>query len=123
MFVEHVTHVGIRFFFFQYGIVVEVGTSYTEATLYHWEGAKMAGTGQVHHVRRVAVTHSEPTTSGNPLGISGSTAEVASAASGAGRASRDISGLLDTLKEYVPEVQRPTTPIYLLATEGIRLNK
>lgn len=106
--------------------MVEVGTSYTEATLYHWEGAKMAGTGQVHHVRRVATTHTEPTGGGGrdhgTAGAIGASANEA-VATGAGRASRDISGLLDTLKEYVPEIQRPTTPIYLLATEGMKLNR
>lgn len=90
----------------QYGIVVEVGTSHTEATLYRWEGAKLGGTGRVNQVRQVE---------SQQVGL------VQSVAPGA--TSRDISGLLDTLKEYVPESHRPTTPIYLLATEGMRLNK
>ena len=90
----------------QYGIVVEVGTSHTEATLYHWEGAKLGGTGRVDQVRRVE---------SQQVGLAQTAAP--------GATSRDISGLLDSLKEFVPESQRPTTPIYLLATEGMRLNK
>lgn len=112
-----------RYVYFQYGIVVELGVSYTEATLYHWEGAKTGGTGQVHHVRRVEPAYMQsPALSGQeestPVGNT-----PAGVSSVAGRASRDISSLLDTLKEYVPEAQRPTTPIYLLATEGLRLSK
>ncbi|EEC11322.1 adenosine diphosphatase, putative [Ixodes scapularis] len=81
---------------FVHGVVVDAGSSHTEATLYRWQGAKYLGTG-----RAVQVDHAE-----SDGGIS--TMEPRRTAEDLARA---VSGLLGGIR----------APVYLGATAGMRV--
>lgn len=81
---------------FVHGVVVDAGSSHTEATLYRWQGAKYLGTG-----RAVQVDHAEADGGISTLGPRRTADDL-------GRA---VSGLLAGIR----------APVYLGATAGMRV--
>ncbi|XP_022664347.1 ectonucleoside triphosphate diphosphohydrolase 2-like isoform X3 [Varroa destructor] len=88
---------------FIYGVVIDAGSSHSEATLYNWNGNKYYGTGKAKQVAHVKNDDS---------GISDlKPREV----------QRSIEELLEKIKMHIPSTQRHGTPVYLAATAGMRL--
>lgn len=90
---------------FVYGIVIDAGSSHSEATLYHWNGAKYNGTGKAEEKGHV---ESEAN------GISELTPRFVQT---------EIGKLLEYAKTKIPEEERNRTSVFLGATAGMRLLK
>uniref|UniRef100_A0A8D3D411 Ectonucleoside triphosphate diphosphohydrolase 2 n=1 Tax=Scophthalmus maximus TaxID=52904 RepID=A0A8D3D411_SCOMX len=90
---------------FNYGIVLDAGSSHTALYIYKWPADKQNGTG-------VVTQHSECHVKGG--GIS-------SYAGQQGAAGRSLEACLDQAVEDVPKERHRLTPVYLGATAGMRL--
>ncbi|CAH1775733.1 unnamed protein product [Owenia fusiformis] len=89
----------------EYGIIIDAGSSGSRARIYTWpERTELT---EVIQLREVANKKSKPGLSafvGDAQGIR-----------------NHLSQLIEACKDNVPEEKRPNTPIYLMATAGMRL--
>uniref|UniRef100_A0A8C6TH34 Ectonucleoside triphosphate diphosphohydrolase 2a, tandem duplicate 2 n=1 Tax=Neogobius melanostomus TaxID=47308 RepID=A0A8C6TH34_9GOBI len=90
---------------FQYGIVLDAGSSHTSMYIYKWPADKQNGTG-------IVTQHDECDVKGP--GIS-------SYAGLPGRAAKSLEECLQTAVRSVPKARHSKTPLYLGATAGMRL--
>lgn len=88
---------------FQYGIMLDAGSTKTQVTVYKWEGQKDNGTGIVSQVDTCKAK-----------GGLDKEKEIFSAG-------ENILPCIDKVSSSIPEEQHKTTPLYLAATAGMRL--
>lgn len=88
---------------FDHGVIMDAGSSHTEAILYEWKGDKYQGTGYVTQKHSCNVDD----------GISSFPNPE-----DAGESLRDC---LQEVAEKIPEDKRKDTPVYLAATAGMRI--
>lgn len=90
---------------FDYGIVMDAGSTHTQVTLYRWKGDKDEGTGEVVQIDTCKINN----------GIQ----EIKNVS----EAGDTLLPCLKNLSASIPNNQISTTPVYLGATAGMRLLK
>ncbi|XP_052771373.1 ectonucleoside triphosphate diphosphohydrolase 8-like [Mya arenaria] len=90
---------------YQYGVVLDAGSSHTQLFVYRWEGGKLENTAQARQIFDKPVQGSGLTSYENNI----------SALAG------PLSDCLQEAKGHVPYTAHKTTPIFLGATAGMRM--